>query len=199
MNKASLVEIESFFRKIFDINDKKLSLIKLSDLQDSFRRKFLTELTEDDLAVFFGYNKKIRERFKRLENGDFERIRSLLFGDVDYFPLPTEKKSDVSPVVTPYSGSSVFGGEEQLKKIGATWFVSYAYYEYIDKSHMNWDRISTVSFRISVYNCSRCYHKGWLQQVLNMDYGRIGTNSLGVSPSETKRMAQELLDKKFKN
>ena len=71
--------------------------------------------------------------------------------------------------------------------------------EYIDKSHMNWDRISTVSFRISVYNSSRCYHKGWLQQVLNMDYGRIGTNSLGVSTSETKRMAQELLDKKFKN
>ena len=58
MNKASLVEIESFFRKIFDINDESLSLIKLSDLQDSFRRKFLTELTEDDLAVFFGYNKK---------------------------------------------------------------------------------------------------------------------------------------------
>ena len=198
MNEASLVEIESFFRKIFDINDKSLSLIKLSDLQDSFRRKFLTELTEDDLAVFFGYNKKIRERFKRLENGDFERIRSPFFGYIDYL-LSSEKKSDVSPVVTPYSGNYAFGGEEQLKKIGATWFVSYAYYEYIDKSHMNWDRISTVSFRISVYNSSRCYHKGWLQQVLNMDYGRIGTNSLGVSTSETKRMAQELLDKKFKN
>lgn len=198
MNNASIVEHESFFRKIFDINDKKLSLIKLSDLQDSFRRKFLTELKEDDLAVFFGYNKKIRERFKRLENGDFERIRSPFFGDIDYL-LSSEKKSDVSPVVTPYSGNYAFGGEEQLKKIGATWFVSYAYYEYIDKSHMNWDRISTISFRVSVYNSSRCYHKGWLQQVLNMDYGRIGTNSLGVSPSETKRMAQELLDKKFKN
>ena len=198
MNNASLVEIECFFRKIFDINDKDLSLIKLSDLQESFRRKILTELTEDDLAVFFGYNKKIRERFKRLENGDFERIRSPFFGDIDYL-LSSEKKSDVSPVVTPYIGNYEFVGEEQLKKIGATWFVSYAYYEYIDKSHMNWDRISTVSFRVSVYNSSRCYHKGWLQQVLNMDYGRIGTNTLGVSPSETKRMAQELLDKKFKN
>ena len=198
MNNASLVEIECFFRKIFDINDKDLSLIKLSDLQESFRRKFLTEITEDDLAVFFGYNKKIRERFKRLENGDFERIRSPFFGDIDYL-LSSEKKSDVSPVVTPYIGNYEFVGEEQLKKIGATWFVSYAYYEYIDKSHMNWDRISTVSFRVSVYNSSRCYHKGWLQQVLNMDYGRIGTNTLGVSPSETKRMAQELLDKKFKN
>lgn len=199
MNKASLVEMESFFRKIFDIEDKNLSVIKLDDIRDSFRRKFFSELSEDDLAVFFGYNKKIRERFKRLENGDFERVRNLLFDGIGYFSFTTEKRSDVSPVITPYTGSYAFGGEEQLKKIGATWFVSYAYYEYLDKSHRNWDSISTVSFRVSVYNSNRCYHKSWLQQVLNMDYGRIGTNTLGVSPLETKRTAQELLEKKFNN
>lgn len=196
MNKASLVEIEGFFRKIFDIDDKNLSVIKLDDIKDSFRRKFLTELTEDDLSVFFGYNKKIRERFKMLENGDFERIRSPFFGDIDYL-LSSGKKSDGSPYVSSYTVSSSFAGYDQLKKIGATWFVSYAYYENLDKSHRNWDRISTVSFRVSVYNNSRAYHKEWLQQVLNMDYGRIGTNMIGVSPEETKRMAQEILEKKF--
>ena len=31
-----------------------------------------------------------------------------------------------------------FLGGEDLTTMGATWFVSYAYYKYVDSSHKNW-------------------------------------------------------------
>ena len=39
-----------------------------------------------------------------------------------------------------------FEGGEYLRKIGASWFVSYCYYLNIDQSHKNWASVSTYSY-----------------------------------------------------
>ena len=44
-----------------------------------------------------------------------------------------------------------FAGGDILSKMGATWFVSYAYYDRVDKNHRNWDRVSTAASRTSRY------------------------------------------------
>lgn len=91
-----------------------------------------------------------------------------------------------------------FEGGKLLKYMGATWFVSYAYYEHIDNSHKNWEKVSTSKSRIHNYHKGQQYHKAWLQYVLSMNEKNLSKNTIGVSPSETKRMARELLIKAFK-
>ena len=61
-----------------------------------------------------------------------------------------------------------FAGGDILSKMGATWFVSYAYYDRVDKNHRNWDRVSTAASRTSRYIAGIPYHKEWLQEVLVM-------------------------------
>lgn len=87
-----------------------------------------------------------------------------------------------------------FNGGEILSKMGASWFVSYAYYKYIDNNHTNWSRISTTQSRISKFNTSKSYHKYWLNQVLVMNPANLSKNTIGISASQTKSMARELLD-----
>jgi len=86
-----------------------------------------------------------------------------------------------------------FKGGEELSKMGATWFVSYSFYLYKDKSHKNWKNISTHNIRISVFNKTRNYHAFWLQQVLVMNDKRLNTNEIGLKAKETKKMANVLL------
>lgn len=86
-----------------------------------------------------------------------------------------------------------FAGGEILTMMGATWFVSYSYYEKIDKTHTNWQLVKTANMRKSKYLNSRNYHKFWLEQVLSMDEDRLNTNTLQIDAYETKRMASELL------
>ncbi|MDR2926282.1 MAG: hypothetical protein LBU76_10125 [Azoarcus sp.] len=62
-----------------------------------------------------------------------------------------------------------FEGGEYLAKIGASWFVSYFYYIFADKTHTNWLKIKTVDLRIGIYNKTKKYHKFWLTQVENMN------------------------------
>ncbi len=88
-----------------------------------------------------------------------------------------------------------FEGGEDLTTMGACWFVSYCYYKNIDNSHRNWDSVSTASNRISVYTSTKHYHKYWLSEVLNMSDANLNKNSLGLSGSQVKRMARELLAK----
>lgn len=45
-----------------------------------------------------------------------------------------------------------FEGGEILTGMGASWFVSYAYYEKIDRNHKNWAKVSTTQPRLSKYN-----------------------------------------------
>lgn len=87
-----------------------------------------------------------------------------------------------------------FEGGEILSKMGATWFVSYAYYEKIDSLHKNWGVVSTASSRIFRYNQGRCYHKAWLEEVTKMNPKNLNTNTIGLAAVTVKEMAQELLE-----
>ena len=72
-----------------------------------------------------------------------------------------------------------FAGGDILSKMGATWFVSYTYYDRVDKNHRNWDRVSTAASRTSRYIAGIPYHKEWLQEVLVMNDKKLNTNKLG--------------------
>ena len=87
-----------------------------------------------------------------------------------------------------------FEGGEILTGMGASWFVSYAYYEKVDREHRNWDRVSTAKSRLSKYNQGRAYHKAWLCEVLEMNPANLNKNTIGLTASETKTMAKEILD-----
>lgn len=87
-----------------------------------------------------------------------------------------------------------FEGGDILSKIGATWLVSYAFYERIDRKHKNWANVSTCDSRISMYNKSRKYHKFWLEQVLIMNPNKLRTNKIELDSSTTKAMAKQLLE-----
>ena len=88
-----------------------------------------------------------------------------------------------------------FDGGEILSKMGASWFVSRAYYDRVDENHRNWDRVSTASSRTSRYVSARCYHKAWLEEVLAMKDERLNKNTIGLDAWEVKTMAKEILCK----
>ena len=79
--------------------------------------------------------------------------------------------------------------------MGATWFVSYAYYQYIDSTHKNWTNILTVEMRSNMYNHTKEYHEFWLQQVLLMNDKLLNTNRLELKAPTTKFMAKAVLNK----
>ena len=86
-----------------------------------------------------------------------------------------------------------FDGGEELSHMGATWFVSFAYYTHVTRAHMDWARVKTSVSRSSIFARTVKYHRFWLNQVLFMENARLNTNSLGISGEETKRMAREIL------
>jgi hypothetical protein len=87
-----------------------------------------------------------------------------------------------------------FDGGEYLSKIGASWFVSYSYYVFVDGNHLNWCNIKTVAYRTRIYDTTKIYHKFWLTQVENMNNNFLNKNQIGVDASITKKMAKELLE-----
>jgi uncharacterized protein YutD len=66
-----------------------------------------------------------------------------------------------------------FKGGDKLSKMGASWFVSYSYYLYINKSHINWQNVSTCQLRIKVFNKTKNYHQYWLRKILEMNDNRL--------------------------
>lgn len=86
-----------------------------------------------------------------------------------------------------------FEGGEILTTMGASWFVSYAWYEKIDKTHTNWKQVSTHNNRVSVYKNSRNYHQKWLLYILSMMDDNLKKNRIGLEAKEVKKMATELL------
>jgi len=88
-----------------------------------------------------------------------------------------------------------FEGGEELSHMGATWFVSYAYYSIVDRSHRTWEKVKTSTSRRSIFNRTFKYHSFWLNQILKMDNTRLNTNSLGINANETKLMVKEILTK----
>ncbi|MCL2675966.1 MAG: hypothetical protein FWE84_05225 [Firmicutes bacterium] len=92
-----------------------------------------------------------------------------------------------------------FDGGEELTTMGAGWFVSYSYYQHLDRTHRNWNRISTAASRSSVYHRTTNMHNYWLQQVLYMNDDNLNKNTLGLSSSSIKEMAKKLLAKNANN
>ena len=90
-----------------------------------------------------------------------------------------------------------FKGGDILADIGATWFVSYSYYKNISPCHRNWDLVKTSNMRISKYNNSKEYHILWLKEILNMNDNKLGTNTIDLTATEVKQMANEILIKKL--
>lgn len=86
-----------------------------------------------------------------------------------------------------------FNGGDVLSKMGATWFVSYTYFHYIDKNHRNWEKISTAEYRKGIWGSSQNYHKEWLEQIVYMSDKRLNKNQIGVDSKTTKSMARQLL------
>ena len=89
----------------------------------------------------------------------------------------------------------LFAGGEYLTTIGAAWFISYMWYNKVDKSHTNWKRVSTYNNRISTYNHTGSYHTFWLAQIVSMSARNLDKNTLGLRGYEIINMAKELSDK----
>lgn len=86
--------------------------------------------------------------------------------------------------------------ERELKRMGASWFVSYSYYKKIDPSHRNWEKNDTNdTIRIPTYNRTLLNHKDFLLEILKKSDEMLSRNSLGLDGNDIKIMAQELLDK----
>ena len=86
-----------------------------------------------------------------------------------------------------------FEGGEELRSIGATWLVSYAYYDHVDKTHKNWAKVSTAQMRVRRYERTRGYHEIWLKYVESMEDANLSKNTIGLTPQETKAMARKIL------
>ena len=90
-----------------------------------------------------------------------------------------------------------FEGGEILTKIGAAWFVSYAYYNYIDDKHLSWKnpKFSELSkqSRTSNYNKSKHYHIAWLHEVMKMKQLDKHGNYCGLKSTQIQIMAAEIL------
>lgn len=87
-----------------------------------------------------------------------------------------------------------FAGGDILADMGASWFVSYAYYEKIDRNHKNWDKVSTSGMRASKYEKGRAYHQLWLREVLNMNPLNLNKNTIGLDAFQIKEMARKILE-----
>ncbi len=86
-----------------------------------------------------------------------------------------------------------FDGGEQLTTIGATFFVSYLFYQHVDKTHLNWDSIKTKNSRISTINRSEQYHRAWLERINDMNDANLNKNSLSLNCATVKEMARAVL------
>ena len=95
-----------------------------------------------------------------------------------------------------------FEGGEILTKIGAAWFVSYAYYNYVDKKHLAWKNPKfsdlSVQSRTSNYNKSTKFHLGWLHEVTRMQQLDKHVNKCGLHSTQIKEMAAEILLKMYR-
>ena len=85
-----------------------------------------------------------------------------------------------------------FEGGEQLTTIGATFFISYLYYQHIDSTHKNWELIKTKKSRISTINKSKNYHLIWLKHIGSMSDANLNRNTLGLDGVIVKKMASTI-------
>jgi len=90
-----------------------------------------------------------------------------------------------------------FEGGEILSKIGAAWFVSFSYFNYVDHKHLAWKNPKfsdlSVQQRTNNYNKSKQYHVIWLNEVLDMKQLDKHKNICGLHSTKIKEMADAIL------
>ncbi|GHT16400.1 hypothetical protein AGMMS4956_18810 [Bacteroidia bacterium] len=79
--------------------------------------------------------------------------------------------------------------------MGATWFVSRAYNEYVDKRHADWQKVNPYNNRNSTFNRCRKLHPYFLKQIENMDVNNLNKNTIGIDGFTVKKMAKTTLEK----
>jgi hypothetical protein len=89
-------------------------------------------------------------------------------------------------------------GGDDLTTMGASWFVSYAYWLHIDKTARNWEKVSTHNSRVSVFKRSKEHHDSWIREVLHMKDDNLNKNRIGLDAAEIKRMARKLMDEIYR-
>ena len=139
------------------------------------RRAFqgLTETAAEDCVLFLLPQSKQGQREGKKNENDRPRIR--------------EGTSHAYP----------FYGGEFLGKMGAAWFVSYAYHEHVDATHGNWSRTTTASGRMCRYNNTFSYHRYWLDKVMTMNDQNLAKNTIGLAPREVKDMANAVMSENW--
>ena len=84
----------------------------------------------------------------------------------------------------------------ELARMGASWFVSYSWFRYAEKTHLNWKKVKSYPSRISMYIRTKEYHKFYLEQIVKMSE-KLSTNKIELTKNEVISMAKELLNKYF--
>ena len=87
-----------------------------------------------------------------------------------------------------------FDGGKELSRIGATWFITYAYAEKIDPTERRWLNSATHASRASNYKQAAQWHQYWYTEVTKMSESRLNKNEIGVSGVEAKKMAHKLVE-----
>ena len=90
-----------------------------------------------------------------------------------------------------------FEGSEQLRSIGASFFVSYLFHLQIDRSHRNWESIATKKSRISTLKHSTQHHRAWLERIELMSDASLSRNTLGLDGASVKAMARAILNRQM--
>lgn len=86
---------------------------------------------------------------------------------------------------------NVIGGDI-LKKIGASWFASYWYFNNVDNNETHWVNCQDVGDRIDKYNDSEQYHKTWLEYIVkNGNLKKLDTNELGLTGRQIIEFAKK--------
>lgn len=86
-----------------------------------------------------------------------------------------------------------FENGDILTTMGASWFVSYAYYLYVDRKHTNWQEVPTHQNRASVFSSSKKFHRFFLTKISQMNETNLSKNTLGLKGTKIKQMANEIL------
>lgn len=181
-------DLAAFARQVNKSNDRILKIIDFEILQifPSYNQitNFILSLFDDKYRIEMQMIKdSIKQKYNcELEENDFIRIiEEFNIGDNNKIM----KKENNYLVV-----DGIYASDPDLNRIGSAWFVSYAYYNYIDNSHKNWQGITTVEMRSSVYRNNYHNHMSWLKGIMKMDDSRLATNWIGLTSSEIKEMAK---------
>jgi hypothetical protein len=84
-------------------------------------------------------------------------------------------------------------GGYEISKMGASWFVSYAYHVYIDPTHANWENVKSSSSRTTMFRKITHAHTYWLKRVLEMNENKLNTSKTGLEGARIKEMARQIL------